>query len=122
MKNKNFNFSDDGVFSRRTYSGLIEGYPTPEMSTREIKSLKDVAKSFCWLEPYVVDSYTEPLPRRGNVAWITSHETVKKDNGCGCGSHACIIWFDDGNIDVRASMHKMLEEIDWEEIAENWDY
>ena len=119
----NYIFKDDGIFSRRTYLGLFTGPPTPETNKREIQSLKDVARSFCWIKPYVVDSNTIKLPKRGNVAWITSDQIIsKKENGCDCGSHACIIWFDDSNLDVRASMQKMLQEIDWEEIAENFDY
>lgn len=126
MKNK-FSFTDDGIFSRRTYSGLIEGKPNREMTDREISDLKKIAKSFCWIKPYVhldIDIDERPLRRIAYVAWVTSSETIAKDNGCTCGSHACIIWFEDKQQDARVSMYKMLEDLgeEWETIAENWDY
>jgi len=67
-----------------------------------------------------IDTEKEILPRRGYVAWVTSYEPVK--NKMADGSHACIIWFDNGYCDIIESMNKMLDRIDWESVAQDWDY
>ena len=117
-------FKDDGIFVRPTYSGLLEGRPTAEISKNEIEELKTIAKSFCWLEPHVhlgdIDIETTPLPRRSYIAWITSDVLVEDENAC--GSHACIIWFDKDSEDLKSSMMNLLTQLDWASVAKDFDY
>jgi len=121
---KDFKWECNSIFKRRTYGGLLFGNPTVWMGVEEINHMKIIAKSFCWLEPYVhltIDSNKVPLQQYSYAAWITSYTTVDKDNGQDTGSHACIIWFDNDD-DYLRSMNNMLKEIDWESVAINWDF
>jgi hypothetical protein len=118
-----FDLRHNGIFARPTYLGLLEGFPDKEMTLGELESLKEIASSISWLEPQVIlnglNLDEKLLPHMAYIAYIVSWEPIKK----GDGSHALLIWFDDGDsagLDVNASMYAMLEKLDWKSIATDW--
>ena len=119
-------FYQIGVFSMPTYEGLLEGSPRPLICLHRIEELKKVGAAFSWLDPYVhtngIDPNVELLPKMSYIAWVSSTYVIPNGSDEGCGSHALIMWFDKGDLEINASMQRMLKEIDWDSIASNFDY
>lgn len=126
LKEPRYNPRAERVYISDAYMGLMIGQPTFEMTKLEIAHMKKVATTFCSIEPYVhlngLNIEQKRLPRIMYAGWFSYGEVIPKDNGCGCGSHACIIWFGDSRTTLEDSIKKMLSEINWEEVAENFDY
>lgn len=118
----------EGIHITETYSGLLEGYPDEELNTETLANARTLMNG-CWgarrthmIAPtYSQDSGHTFLPPWLCIAWLSSPDPIDPSF---MGSEMVVIWFahDACSMPIKQMIHEAAKDLDWESLAEDFDY
>jgi hypothetical protein len=123
------------LYQFRTYEGLIEGLPTKERNARRIPHFRNEAQELWKLKVHLIEPSETPIEYDGKYPLGTpamlpgtvcfgrfSSLTPARDSSKD-GSELTIVWFqNDFAFPIDDSVLKAIRTLDWESIAEDYQY
>jgi len=136
IKIGNEHISIKSLHQWQTYAGLLEGLPTDRMNENILKRVSESAKKYTHIDTlHIIEPTQMPIAYEGKypfgtpmqlpgyvcVAELSKFGAARDKNRD--GSMLALVWFqEEYAFPIKAEILKKMEQLNWNELAEDFDY